>query len=118
MDLFPYKRDGLEAELLDQFQYQSWMVYAKVYTICFGNIAKHPVHICWKQLGLKPEHVKKRIVDFREIKLKERDPEKDKNWRNFNKFYTHCNTRWAERNMFLIKKDLFVNVPLMNYAQI
>ncbi|XP_050880773.1 uncharacterized protein LOC127084377 isoform X7 [Lathyrus oleraceus] len=53
----------------------------------------------------------------REIKLKERGPEKDKNWRNFNKFYTHCNTRWAERNMFLIKKDLFVNGPLMNYAR-
>ena len=118
MDLFPYKRDGLEAELLDQFQYQSWMVYAKVYIICFGNIAKHSVHICWKQLGLESEHVKKRIADFREIKLKERGPEKDKNWKNFNKFYTHCNTRWAERNMFLIKKDLFVNEPIMNYAQV
>ncbi|XP_050892709.1 protein MAIN-LIKE 2 isoform X2 [Lathyrus oleraceus] len=117
VDLLPYKRDGLEVELPDQFKRQSWMVYAKVYTICFNNIAKHPVHICWKQLGLERGHVRKSFGNFKRINLQERGPEKDKDWRKFNPFYTNCNTRWTKRNMFLIKKDVIAHEPLVNYVQ-
>ncbi|KAL5052967.1 hypothetical protein RYX36_033649 [Vicia faba] len=117
VDLLPYKRDGLEVELDDQFKRQSWMVYAKVYTICFNNIAKHPVHICWKQLGLEPGHVRKRFGNFKRINLQERGPGKDKDWRKFNPFYTYCNTRWEKRNTFLIKKDVIAHEPLVNYVQ-
>ncbi|CAL5209082.1 unnamed protein product [Lathyrus oleraceus] len=118
VDLLPYKRDGLEVELPDQFKRQSWMVYAKVYTICFNNIAKHPVHICWKQLGLERGHVRKSFGNFKRINLQERGPEKDKDWRKFNPFYTNCNTRWTKRNMFLIKKDVIAHEPLVNYVQV
>lgn len=118
MDLLPYRRNVLEAELADQFKYQSWMVYAKVYTICFKNIAKHPVHTCCKQLGLELGDLKK-CDDFRiKMTLKERGPGKDKNWRDFTSFYRHCNTRWAKRNMHLIKKDFSMFGPLMNYLQV
>ncbi|CAI8591252.1 unnamed protein product [Vicia faba] len=117
VDLLPYRRDGLEAELADQFKSQSWIVYAKVYTICFENIAKHPVHTCYKQLGLELGNLKK-CDDFRKkMILQERGPGKDKNWRDFNLFYTHCNTRWAKRNMHLIKKNFQMFGPLVNYLQ-
>lgn len=53
VDWFPYKRDALKGVLPIQLQRQTWMIYAKVYTICFENIAKHLVDICWEQLGLQ-----------------------------------------------------------------
>jgi hypothetical protein len=118
VDWFPYKRVDLEGALPVPLQHQFWMVYAKVYTICFENIAKHPVDICWQQLGLQQEEVKRDIADFEPIKLKQRRQKKNKDWRNATKFYTHCNMRWENRNMFLIKEGLYFNEPVNNHVQV
>jgi hypothetical protein len=118
VDWCPYKRADREGLLPNRLEHQIWMVYAKVYSICFENIAKHPVDICWKQLGLQPEQLKSGLAKFKNVKLQQRGPKKDKDWRFANNFYKHCNERWAERNMFLIKEGLSYNEPLMNYEQV
>ncbi|KAI5413722.1 hypothetical protein KIW84_058037, partial [Lathyrus oleraceus] len=117
VDWCPYERADLKGLLPDQFHHQTWMVYAKVYSICFEHIARHPVNICWKQLGLQQEHLKKGLGKFRIPNLQQRGPAKNKDWRNANKFYEHCNNRWAKRNEFLIKQGLFYDGLLLNYEQ-
>ncbi|CAJ2636746.1 unnamed protein product [Trifolium pratense] len=115
VDWCPYKRDG--CGLPNELEHQTWMVYAKVYSICFENIAKHPVDVCWRQLGLEKEEVRTDLTKLKDVKLQKRGPKKDKDWRS-TKCYKPYNDRWVERNMFLIKEGFSYDGQLVNYEQV
>jgi len=101
-------RSDHEGLLSHKYDNQTWMIHADMYSICFQNVAKNPVNICYKQLGLEQQDLKSLREMTNELKTHKTNKSKDKNWRNTEQFFTEYNVRWRKRNEFLIKKRLFL----------
>lgn len=110
-------REGL---LPNELEDQTWMIYANVYSICFEKVARNPVNICYRQLGLEKHQLDRKSKSHKMLpkcKLKQRSSTNNKNWMTA-KVYKNYNLRWRERNKFLIKEGFNYFGPLINHVQV
>jgi hypothetical protein len=60
----------------------------------------------------------RRLPKFKNIRVKQRNPTKNKSWREFDKNYKYYNEQWRRRNEFLIKNDFLHDGLLVNYEEV